>query len=358
MSVSPTDGVTATLVQPAIYRGSNTPTSGRIGDLWIDTTTNPGKWKELTTVPNTWTEVGGSGGTPGGSDTQVQFNDSSAFAGNAGFVYNKTTNVLTLTGQVTVGSLVIPTVSQVASSPILDLAQTWNNGAVTFTAAKISITNSASASNSIIWDLSVGATSVFSVMKSGVFGLNSAGSGNFAGVGTTESSGVLRTGFKTFGDRLDFYTNGSSKFSILNGVGLGIANFTALQFSSGGDGTSAFDTGILRNGAGVLEINSGTGGTFRDLKLRQLYPDFTNTATVGAVTINKSCGQAIMAAAATTVVVTNNLVTTNSQVLCTIASDDTTATIKNVVTASGSFTIKATAAATADTKINFLVLNQ
>jgi hypothetical protein len=34
----------------------------------------------------------GGGGTPGGSNTQVQFNDGGAFGGDAGFVYNKTTN--------------------------------------------------------------------------------------------------------------------------------------------------------------------------------------------------------------------------------------------------------------------------
>jgi len=35
--------------------------------------------------------------TPGGSDTQVQFNDSSAFGGDAGLTFNKTSNVLTST---------------------------------------------------------------------------------------------------------------------------------------------------------------------------------------------------------------------------------------------------------------------
>ena len=40
--------------------------------------------------------VGGGSGTPGGSDTQVQFNDSSAFGGDADFVWNKTTNILTI----------------------------------------------------------------------------------------------------------------------------------------------------------------------------------------------------------------------------------------------------------------------
>jgi hypothetical protein len=46
---------------------------------------------------------GGGEGTPGGSDTQVQFNDASAFGGDAGLTYNKTTNVLTITGGACMG---------------------------------------------------------------------------------------------------------------------------------------------------------------------------------------------------------------------------------------------------------------
>lgn len=39
---------------------------------------------------------GGGAGLPGGSDTQVQFNDAGGFQGDAGFVYNKTTDTATL----------------------------------------------------------------------------------------------------------------------------------------------------------------------------------------------------------------------------------------------------------------------
>jgi hypothetical protein len=41
---------------------------------------------------------GGGGGTPGGSDGQVQFNDGGTFGGDAGLTYDKTTNVLTAGG--------------------------------------------------------------------------------------------------------------------------------------------------------------------------------------------------------------------------------------------------------------------
>jgi hypothetical protein len=39
-----------------------------------------------------------SGGTPGGADTQVQFNDAGAFGGDAGLTYNKTTDYAALAG--------------------------------------------------------------------------------------------------------------------------------------------------------------------------------------------------------------------------------------------------------------------
>lgn len=46
----------------------------------------------------TWAPAGNGGntgnGTPGGANTQVQFNDEGLFGGDAGFTYNKTTNVL------------------------------------------------------------------------------------------------------------------------------------------------------------------------------------------------------------------------------------------------------------------------
>jgi hypothetical protein len=41
---------------------------------------------------------GGGGGSPGGANTQVQFNDNGVFNGSAGLTFNKTTNALSTTG--------------------------------------------------------------------------------------------------------------------------------------------------------------------------------------------------------------------------------------------------------------------
>jgi len=43
----------------------------------------------------TWAAGAGGNGSPGGTDTQVQFNDASAFGGNTGFTFNKTTGIFT-----------------------------------------------------------------------------------------------------------------------------------------------------------------------------------------------------------------------------------------------------------------------
>lgn len=106
--------------------------------------------------------------------------------------------------------------------------------------------------------------------------------------------------------------------------------------------------------AGTTDLgSSGTG-------FKQIYIDATITAggTTGNQTINKSAGAVNFAGAATSLVVTSNQVTTSSLVICTVATNDTTLKSVSCVAAAGSFTIFANAAATAETRVNFWVLNQ
>ena len=83
----------------------------------------------------------------------------------------------------------------------------------------------------------------------------------------------------------------------------------------------------------------------------------TTAGTTGNVTINRTSGTCNFAAAASSLVVTNNLVTTASIVFAVVRTNDTTATIKNVVPAAGSFTIRLEVAATAETSVGFFVIN-
>lgn len=94
-----------------------------------------------------------------------------------------------------------------------------------------------------------------------------------------------------------------------------------------------------------------TGGTINVSKT------ITTPGTTGNQTINKLAGTVNIAAAGTTVTVTNSLVTANSIIMCTVQTNDTTALLKNVVPAAGSFVINMNVAVTAETAIAFFVVN-
>jgi len=68
---------------------------------------------------------------------------------------------------VTFGSLTANNGTLTASAPVLDLAQTWNNAAVAFTAARIDITNTASATGSRFLDCIVGGASAIRLARIG-----------------------------------------------------------------------------------------------------------------------------------------------------------------------------------------------
>lgn len=88
------------------------------------------------------------------------------------------------------------------------------------------------------------------------------------------------------------------------------------------------------------------------------YSDATVTATIGAVTINKMAGTAIIAAGATSVVVTNSKVTANSIIHATPRVNDAAASVvKSAIPGAGSFTIHIDAAAAANMAISWSVIN-
>jgi hypothetical protein len=83
----------------------------------------------------------------------------------------------------------------------------------------------------------------------------------------------------------------------------------------------------------------------------------TAGGTTGAQTINRSAGSVNFAAADTSLVVTNSLVTADSLIIATVGTNDTTMTSVQAEAAAGSFTLYANAAATAETRVNFIVIN-
>jgi hypothetical protein len=79
------------------------------------------------------------------------------------------------------------------------------------------------------------------------------------------------------------------------------------------------------------------------------------TATVGAVTMDKSAGRINVASGSTSVTVTNNRVSAASHVFASVTTNDATALIKSIVPTSGSFTVNLVAP-TAQIELDFFVV--
>lgn len=88
-----------------IENNTTVPGSCIIGQLFLDTDATSGE-QLYACEGGTFVLQGGSGsGTPGGSSTQVQFNNGGSFAGDSGLTYSSSTDVLTVAGSVTVPEL-------------------------------------------------------------------------------------------------------------------------------------------------------------------------------------------------------------------------------------------------------------
>ena len=139
--------------------------------------------------------------------------------------------------------------------------------------------------------------------------------------------------------------------------------YSLMAFQNNGIGYARMGSKYIDASNGDFTIQVKGGGSFADAFYIKSNTNIqfpaTNTAagTTGNQTINKTSGTVNIAAAGTSITVTNSLVTTSSIVFAVIRTNDTTAVIKNVVPAAGSFTINLNAAATAETSIGFFVIN-
>ena len=158
------------------------------------------------------------------------------------------------------------------------------------------------------------------------------------------------------------------------GAGLGAASgFRVIQGTFGTAVTNQYgywaDSSIINGvnnygfysdiASGANRWNFYANGTAANYFAGDMQLDKTVTAsgTTGAQTINKNAGTVNFAAVATSLVVTNNRVTANSIIIATVATVDTTMKSVVAVAGAGSFTLTANAAATAETRVNWLVIN-
>lgn len=209
------------------------------------------------------TSSGGGGATsPGGSSLQIQYNASGSFGGMAGTSWDDTNRSLTLTGA-----------TVTTSKPLFDLSQTWNAGGVTFTGWKLNITDTASASASLLMDLQVGGSSKFSIRKDGraygtLFGLDN-------------SNALFFAGNLTY-----LYAGGAAPLAVSSSTAI-IINGSLLGFSSG---TSA-DLLLGRNAAASLRLGAADAAApvAQTLGVQSVVAGTTNTAGAN-FTIKGSAG--------------------------------------------------------------------
>ena len=353
--------------------------------------------------------------TPGGSNTDIQYNNSGAFGGSSNLQWDNANVRLNIgapsspTGRLNVkGNGTTTTVGlSVTNSSNTSVINSLDNGNVGFgQASPVGTVHIKAASNSVgsaivienpqvtptggsgstIYATGNGQTTTGannsefnfivagpgsgSVTQGPIFGMRGLNFSRFSnergamffysGGGMTSPSGldgaIVFGSYSTF---IDFQTGNSllSRLRIYaNGeVGVGTGSTTpSARFQARGANTTA---GV---GAFLVEDGNSTPRTLNridnDGKITYWA---TNTAagTTGAQTINRPSGTVNFAAAATTLVVTNSLCTTSSIVFATVRTNDATAVIKNVVPGAGSFTINLDAAATAETSVGFFIIN-
>jgi hypothetical protein len=200
----------------------------------------------------TWSTISAN---PGGSDTQIQFNDNGSFAGDSGFVFNKVYKSLVIGGGIVT-----------TSQPVLDLSQTWNNAAVTFTGLKLNVTDTASNASSLLMDLQVGGASRFGVSKTGaLLGPNAA----------FEIRPFSTNSFEVWlGSQRQFQLNYSQE-------ALKIARDYSIQWNSqAADVNNVSDTFLRRRAAANLQLGAADAAApvAQTLSVQSVVAGTTNTA--------------------------------------------------------------------------------
>jgi hypothetical protein len=162
-----------------------------------------------------------------------------------------------------------------ASAPVLDLSQTWNNAAVTFTGLLANFTNTASGSASKALDIKINGTSVVETSRIGATIVRRLGANTY-----TNAFEVRRDGSVVFSVRDDgiistpnSYLDSALSFQLSSATGLKLRNIGPLQWASGSNINAATDLVLLRDGANTLAQRSTTNP-----QVFRIYNTFTDAS--------------------------------------------------------------------------------
>ncbi len=200
----------------------------------------------------TWAAAAGGGLTIGtttiasGTSTRLLFDASGVVSETDGATWDATNKALT------VGGATVTT-----SKPILDLSQTWNAGAVTFTGLKLNVTNTASAAASLLMDLQVGGASKAYVDKAGQIVSTNTGASTIGVAVVTSGQPTVGFGRNSSIGGLDLYGNGTTcGFNIANNVTT-LASSTYFGWT-GSNITQPVQVSIHRIASGVFGIRGSS----------------------------------------------------------------------------------------------------
>jgi hypothetical protein len=234
----------------------------------------------LTMTGSTLSSSGG-GGTPGGSNTQVQYNNSSAFGGITNATSDGTTETLT-------SPKIVTNIKDTNANTLLGITATGT------AVNNLTIANAASGNGPTIGSSGSGTDIDVNMVPKGAGNINlSNSSTSFVTLRMQSGSGkqwdIISNG--TVGlflpHHISFYngTDGNLPLDIFQGeIGTNASSSFGWWSNGSNAGTGTFDTGLARNATGVVEVNNGTMGTFRDIKTRYHYTSVTNDASqAGAI---------------------------------------------------------------------------
>ena len=241
------------------------------GDVAYFVSLGAGNWRCTGYQKANGQSVVASGGSPGGSSGNLQYNNAGAFGAVTG-------------SSVSGADITLAAGTRTASGTTLTITETRNNGAVAFPGALIvNTTETASAAATKVVDFQTGGTSRLSVNKAGTTQLNGINS-------TGYNANVNAWHWSLYGDvagGISPYAFGIGPNNVNLSLGTGISSDRFLVgHSSGTYATFVQDLGfyasskisfgsaesvaIALNATGVIEVNNNTAGTFRDVKLRSL----------------------------------------------------------------------------------------
>lgn len=256
-STVPDEGDTS-LVRPSNWNAEHQLTLDS-GKLVGRSTTGTGAAEEISVGTGLALSGGTLSATGGvaGSTTQVQFNDAGALAGDAGLTFDKTAKALTVGG----GTVT-------TSQPVAAFSQTWNAAAVTFTGLRLNVTDTASASGSLLMDLQVGGANRFSVDKVGLI--------NTPFLQSTASFALVAKG--TVGGISAFNGSLTLEYARMNTSGVQLLNGATLSFAAGGSGT--VDLILTRRAAANIRLGAADAAApvAQTLSVQSVVAGTSNTA--------------------------------------------------------------------------------